>query len=308
MGLEDKKKMISSYDKKLSIRQQCELLDLNRSSYYFKEQALTLEDHKVMRHMDTIFTEHPYYGTRRMAYRLRKEGYTIGRKRIRKYYQLLGLEAIYPKKNLSKRNFAHKVYPYLLRDMEILHPNHVWSADITYIRLKEGFVYLVAIIDWYSRCVLSWRLSTTLESSFCMEALAEALSRYGKPAIFNTDQGVQFTSEGFISLLETQKISISMDGRGRALDNIFIERFWRSLKQEKIYRVVLETVKEARKSIEDYMAFYNTERPHQSLNYKTPQEIYGKNIGGGEHNKAEKLPTPFLYFTKLFWRNKGIKH
>ncbi len=274
MELEVKKKMINPRNKKLSVRQQCDLIGLNRSTYYLKPKGFTPEDLKIMRRMDEIFTEHPYYGTRRMAFVLNSEGYKISRKRVRRYYVHLGLEAIYPKMNLSRRNFEHKVYPYLLKDVIISYPNHVWSADITYIRLREGFVYLVAIIDWYSRKILSWRLSNTLESTFCVEALEEALSLYNKPLIFNTDQGVQFTSKDFIKVLEAHEIAISMDSKGRALDNVFIERFWRSLKQEKIYRLDLETIKDARFAIRDYMEFYNTQRPHQSLDYKTPQEIY----------------------------------
>lgn len=274
MDVGAKKQMVSKNDKKLSIRRQCELIGLNRSSYYFKEKPITREDLEILRRMDEIFTEHPYYGARRMAFVLNGEGYEIGRKKVRRYYQLLGIEAIYPKMNLSKRNLDHKVYPYLLKDVPIIAPNQVWSADITYIRLKEGFVYLVAIIDWYSRKVLSWRVSNTLESSFCVEALEEALSLYKKPVIFNTDQGVQFTSHKFTELLKTHKIKISMDSKGRALDNVFIERFWRSLKQEKIYRLDLRTVQEAKQAIESYMVFYNTQRPHQSLDYKTPQEVF----------------------------------
>ena len=226
--------------------------------------------------MDEIFTEHPYYGTRRMMHMLRQEGYLIGRKKVRRYYQILGLEAIYPKMNLSKRNQAHKVYPYLLRNLEISVPNQVWSMDITYIRLKQGFVYLCAIIDWYSRYVLSWQVSISLETAFCVEALKRAISIYGIPLIFNTDQGVQFTSGDFITVLETHFISISMDGKGRALDNVFIERFWRSLKQEKIYRFDLTTVKEAKDAISEYMNFYNDSRPHQSLGYQTPAIFYKK--------------------------------
>ncbi|WP_250311597.1 IS3 family transposase [Rickettsia endosymbiont of Oedothorax gibbosus] len=191
----------------------------------------------------------------------------------------MGLEAVYPKINLSKRNQVHKIYPYLLKGLEIVLPNQVWSADITYIRLSQGFVYLVAIIDWYSRYILSWRISISLESEFCVTALEDAIEKYGMPKIFNTDQGVQFTSENFISMLKLHNILISMDGKGRALDNIFIERFWRSLKQEKIYRIILTTVKEAKTAINEYMDFYNRQRMHQALDYKTPECVYfEKNI------------------------------
>lgn len=201
----------------------------------------------------------------------------VGRQKIRKFYRLLGLEAVYPKANLSKRNHEHKVYPYLLRYLPITRVNQVWSADVTYIRLKHGFVYLVAIIYWFSRRILSWKLSTSLSADFCVEALQEALDKYPKPEIFNTDQGSTFTAQNFIGLLTKHHISISMDGRGRALDNVFIERFWRSLKQEKIYLVELNSVQEARTAIAEYMEFYNFRRKHQSLNYDVPNNIYSRN-------------------------------
>lgn len=259
---------------KLSIAAQCQLLSVNKSSYYYKPKSMSLEDLKIMNIIDELYTKHPYYGTRRMSKCLDALGHSVGRKKLRRYYRLMALEALYPKKNLSKRNQAHKVYPYLLRGVDILEANHVWSADITYIRLAQGFVYLVAIIDWHSRFILSWQLSISLESEFCVSALEEAIARYGKPKIFNTDQGVQFTSERFTQLLSSNGIEISMDGKGRALDNVFIERFWRSLKQEKIYLIILNTVKEAKYAISDYMIFYNTERMHQSLGYLTPEIVY----------------------------------
>ena len=258
----------------ISIKQQCALLELNRSSYYSELSGLKPYEQQILNRMDEIFTEHPYYGTRRMMHVLRAEGFTVGRKRIRRYYQLLGIEAIYPKMNLSKRNQDHKVYPYLLRGLAILKPNQVWSMDITYIRLKQGFVYLCAVIDWHSRYVLSWRLSISLQSDFCIEALQQAIAAYGKPDIFNTDQGVQFTSNHFIQILQEHGILISMDGKGRALDNVFIERFWRSLKQEKIYRMDLISVQEAKKAITEYMEFYNNNRLHQSLDYQTPAQVH----------------------------------
>ena len=272
--VKDKKSLIDKNHKKLSVLRQCELLGLNRSSYYYKPKGLGAEDYGIMKKMDEIFTDHPYYGTRRMMHVLAKEGYYIGRKRVRHYYQLLGIEAIYPKMNLSRRNQAHKVYPYLLKGLEVERPNQVWSADITFIRLKQGFVYLVAIIDWYSRYVLSWKTSISLTHDFCVEALQEALCMYGKPDIFNTDQGVQFTSQMFVKVLEASQIAISMDGKGRALDSVFIERFWRSLKQEKIYRIELETVREANQAVQEYMDFYNNRRPHQALDYQTPRGIH----------------------------------
>lgn len=275
MDLEARRKMIDAHEAcKLSIAAQCHLLLINRSSYYYKPKPMSSEDFEIMNIIDELYTEHPYYGTRRMSKVLQAKGYDVGRKALRRYYRIMGLEAVYPKKNLSKRNQAHKVYPYLLKDIDIIEANQVWSADITYIRLAQGFVYLVAIIDWYSRFVLSWQISISLESEFCVSALEEAIAKYGKPKIFNTDQGVQFTSEKFITLLCRNDIKISMDGKGRALDNVFIERFWRSLKQEKIYLIILNTVKEAKKAISDYMSFYNTERMHQSLGYLTPETVY----------------------------------
>lgn len=279
MDLKRKKQMIEPNHLQLNIVQQCGLLGLNRSSYYRQAASLSSYDLEVLRTMDEIFTEHPYYGTRRMMAVLREQGYDIGRKKIRRYYGILGLKTIYPKMNLSKRNQTHKVYPYLLKDMVIDKSNHVWSTDITYIRLKQGFVYLCAVIDWYSRCVLSWRLSISLETEFCVLALKEALNCSGVPKIFNTDQGVQFTSRDFISVLEKQNIAISMDGKGRALDNVFIERFWRSIKQEKIYLLDLQDVLEAKHAIREYMDFYNHRRPHQSLGYQTPAQVYGDKKG-----------------------------
>ena len=264
----------------ISIQRQCALLGLNRSSYYSGSSGLKPYEQQVLNRMDEIFTEHPYYGTRRMMHVLRAEGFTVGRKRIRRYYQLLGIEAIYPIMNLSKKNQAHKTYPYLLRGLAILKPNQVWSMNITYIRLKQGFVYLCAVIDWHSRYVLSWQLSISLQSDFCIEALQQAIAAYGKPDIFNTDQGVQFTSNHFIQVLQEHGILISMDGKGRALDNVFIERFWRSLKQEKIYRMDLISVQEAKNAIIEYMEFYNNHRLHQSLDYQTPAQVHCKGYLG----------------------------
>lgn len=271
--------MIDFEGSTMSIRSQCELIDLPRSNYYYQPVGWSPEELKLMKIIDEVYTEHPYYGTRRMSKVLEGLGYDLGRKGVRRYYEILGLCAVYPKINLSKRNQAHKVYPYLLRGLKVSHPNQVWSMDITYIRLNHGFVYLAAVIDWYSRCILSWRVSTTLDSDFCVEALQEALGRYSKPEIFNTDQGVQFTSKGFIDVLQGQGIRISMDSKGRALDNVFIERFWRSLKQEKIYRMELQTVKEAKTAIAQYMEFYNTVRMHQSLDYQTPASVYFQAVG-----------------------------
>lgn len=258
----------------ISVRRQCVLLKLSRSGVYYKPKPISEAELAIISLVDEIYTAHPYFGTRRMVQELEGYGIDIGRQQVKRCYRILGLETIYPKVNLSKRNYEHKVYPYLLRHLPITHVNQVWSVDVTYIRLKHGFVYLVAIIDWYSRCILSWKLSTTLHHDFCVEALQEALDKYPKPEIFNSDQGSQFTSQSFIGVLLRHGISISMDGRGRALDNVFIERFWRSLKQEKIYLVELYTVRDAKMAIADYMDFYNMKRKHQSLDYKVPYSVY----------------------------------
>jgi putative transposase len=296
LDLAVKKGLIDMNHTQLNIKQQCTLLGLNRSSYYARPTAITAIEQKILNRMDEIFTEHPYYGNRRMMQVLRAEGIMIGRKKVRRYYQILGIEAIYPKMNLSKRNQAHKVYPYLLRGLEIERVNQVWSMDITYIRLKQGFIYLCAVIDWHSRYVLSWRLSITLQSDFCIEALQEAIAIYGKPEIFNTDQGVQFTSNNFISVLQDHGIAISMDSKGRALDNVFIERFWRSLKQEKIYRLDLSSVKEAKDAISEYMEFYNNHRLHQSLGYEAPRSMHFRQ----EKKKIEIIEEPMDMMDKSY--------
>lgn len=228
----------------------------------------------LMKIIDEEYTRHPFYGTRRMKSYLQGLGYRVNRKRIQRLYQVLGLEAIYPKPKLSAANKEHKKYPYLLKDIEIVRQDQVWSTDITFIRLKHGFVYLMAIIDWFSRYVLDWELSISLCADFCIEALSRVL-KIGKCDIFNTDQGSQFTSEGFTGLLLANEVQISMDGKGRALDNIFIERLWRSVKYESVYMNQWETVRDVRHGLGEYFEFYNHKRPHQSLGYKTPYMVYG---------------------------------
>ena len=265
-------------DTRISLYRKCELLGLYRSNMYYEPVKVSEEKLRLLNKIDEIYTEHPYYGTRRMVHELRDYGYDVGRDLVRSCYGTLGLEAIYPKINLSKRNFEHKIYPYLLRNVAIETVNQGWSADITYIRMAHGFVYLVAIIDWCSRYILSWRLSNTLHYDFCVEALQDALQTYGNPNIFNTDQGCQFTANAWINELLQRDINISMDGRGRALDNIFIERFWRSLKQEKIYLMDLQSVKQTQDAITDYMKFYNTTRKHQSLDYLAPEIVYQRGL------------------------------
>ena len=228
-----------------------------------------------MRLIDEEYTRHPFYGSRRLTAWLRREGNRVNIKRVRRLMKEMGIEAIYQKPNLSKASPGHKKYPYLLKNMVIDHPDQVWSTDITYIRMRHGFVYLTAVIDWFSRYVLSYELSTTLNTGFCIDAVNMALS-ISKPEIFNTDQGSQFTSEAFIECLESRKITISMDGRGRALDNIFVERLWRSVKYEEVYIKDYETVKNAKSGLFNYFDFYNKERVHQALQYQTPYEVYVK--------------------------------
>jgi putative transposase len=256
------------------------LLGLSRSGYYYKPLTGSSEELQLINLVDEIYTKHPFFGARKMASFLQRQGYNVGRKGVRRIYKILALEAVYPKPKLSRANKEHSVYPYLLRDVEISRCNQVWSTDITYIRLKSGFIYLVAIIDWYSRYVLDWELSISLEADFCIESLQRSLSQ-GVCEIFNTDQGSQFTSQGFIDILLKKQIKISMDGKGRCLDNIFVERLWRSLKYECVYLRSLACVAEAREEIGKYFKFYNYDRPHQSLNYKTPAEIYFAGKRGG---------------------------
>jgi putative transposase len=273
LNCNDRRKLIDFDSKEFSIRRQCDLLDLNRSTIYYNTKDISEEDLLYMNLIDEEFTRHPFYGTRRMTVYLNNLGHQVNRKRTQRLYQHMGLEAVYPKPNLSKKHPKHAIYPYLLKNLAIKHVDQVWSADITYVRLTKGFVYLFAIIDWYSRYVVDWEISTTLDADFCINTLSRVLEK-SKCNIFNTDQGVQFTSDGFTSLLKANQILISMDGRGRALDNIFVERLWRSLKYELIYLIELCSPNEARKKIGEYFQFYNTTRPHQSLDYKTPQQIY----------------------------------
>lgn len=257
----------------ISIRRQCELLGANRSSLYCQPIGESQENLLLMRLMDEQYTRTPFYGSRRMTEWLINQGHGVNRKRVSRLMEVLGIEAVQPKPKLSRPGEGHKIYPYLLRGVTVGRPDQVWSTDITYIRMAQGFVYLVAVMDWFSRFVLSWSLSLTMEIDFCIEALKSALRR-GRPEIFNSDQGVQFTSEKFTGELAAKDIAISMDGRGRCMDNIFIERLWRSLKYEEVYRKDYASVTEARTGIERYLRFYNQERLHQSLDYRTPAEFY----------------------------------
>lgn len=265
--------MIDTDHPSLSIRRQCELVGLSRASLYYQpacESALNLA---LMRRIDEQYLRTPFYGWPRMTAHLRRQGYVVNPKRIRRLMQMMGLVAIYPKPNTSKRDDAHKIYPYLLRGLKIVRPNQVWSADITYVPMMHGFMYLVAIIDWYSRYVLSWQLSNTLDGRFCHQTLLQTLN-LARPEIFNTDQGVQFTARLFTNTLQAAGVRISMDGRGRAFDNIFIERLWRSVKYENIYLNDYATVPDLDQGLAQYFSFYNYERPHQSLSYQVPAEVY----------------------------------
>jgi putative transposase len=269
-----RKTLIEPDHPRLSIVRQCELLTINRSSYYYQPTGETALNLKLMRLIDEQYLETPWYGARQMARHLRRQGHGVNRKRIGRLMRQMGLSAIYQKPNTSKPHPLHKIYPYLLRGMMIDRPNQVWCADISYIPMRRGFLYLVAIMDWSSRKVLSWRLSNTMDSDFCVAALEEALVRFGKPEIFNTDQGSQFTSDDFTDALKNADIRISMDGKGRWMDNIMIERLWRSLKYECIYLHAFETGSEVRQGLKRWIDFYNMRRPHSSLDNRTPYEAY----------------------------------
>jgi len=265
--------LIEPAHSELSVRQQCDLLGLNRSTYYYvpaTESALNLH---LMRLIDEQYMRTPFYGWPRMTVYLRNQGYTVNHKRVQRLMHKMGIQALYPKPLLSKANHEHKIYPYLLRSLAITRPNQVWSTDITYIPMQNGFMYLVAVIDWFSRYVLAWQLSNTLDGAFCVDTLQQALHS-GRPDIFNTDQGAQFTAIAFTSVLEKAAIQISMDGKGRALDNIFIERLWRSVKYEDVYLKRYDTVPALFTGLTHYFTFYNQERPHQSLAYQTPAVVY----------------------------------
>jgi putative transposase len=257
----------------ISVCRQCELIGLPRASFYYEPAGESAENLLLMRLLDEQYTRTPFYGVLKMTAWLRENGHPVNCKRVRRLLRLMGLEAIYPKPRLSLLSPGHQVYPYLLRGVRVTRVNQVWSADITYVRLLGGFVYLVAIIDWYSRYVLSWEVSTTLESEFCVSALNRSL-QVAKPEIFNTDQGSQFTSCAFTGILKEREIAISMDGRGRALDNIFVERLWRSVKYEEVYLHDYQNAPQAIAGLGKYFRFYNGERLHQALDYKTPEAVY----------------------------------
>ena len=267
--------MIDRGRPKPSVSRQCKLVGVSRSSLYYRPVGPDQDDLDLIAKMDHQYLKTPFYGSRRMRVWLRSQGHKINRKRVRRLMRLMGLETVYRRPNTSKPNPDHRTYPYLLRGLSVTTANQVWVADITYIPMARGFLYLVAIMDHFSRHVLSWRLSNTLDVDFCVEALEEALSR-AKPEIFNTDQGGQFTSDAFTGMLLEQGIQISMDGKGRYLDNILVERLWRTVKYEEVYLRAYESVREARVRIDAYMRFYNNERPHQSLGYRTPAQTYNE--------------------------------
>ena len=249
------------------------MLGLSRSSLYYGPGGEVAEDLRLMRRIDEQYTARPFYGSRRMTVWLNEQGEEVNRKRVQRLMRVMGLEAIYPKPRLSLAGKGHRIYPYLLRGVKVERRDQVWSTDITYVPMPSGFMYLAAVIDWYSRYVIAWRLSNTLDGSFCLEMLDEAL-RAGKPEVFNTDQGVQFTAAAFSGRLESAGVAVSMDGRGRALDNVFVERLWRSVKYEDIYIQGYDTVPGLHRGLTRYFAFYNDERPHQSLDYRTPAAVY----------------------------------
>ena len=258
----------------LPVAEQCRVLEISRSTAYYESSRNIEEDLALMREMDELYLERPYYGSRRMRANLSTRERPLNRKRIRRLMRKMGLVAVYPKKRLSTPGKGHKIYAYLLRKLKIVRANQVWAADFTFIPMPRGFMYLVAVIDWYSRKVLSWQLSNTMDSNFCVEALEEALALHGRPEIFNTDQGSQFTSEDFTGILKKHGIQISMDGKRRWVDNVMVERLWRSLKYEEVYLKAYESVEEARRSIGIYLNFFNQGRKHQSLGEQTPDEVY----------------------------------
>jgi putative transposase len=291
MSRGERKAMIARDRPDLSLSRQCRLLSIGRSSYYYAAKGESPANLALMRRIDELFLKYPFYGSRQMARQLRRDGVRVGRHRVRRLMRLMGLAAIYQAPRTSDPHPSHRVYPYLLTGMVIDRPNQVWCADVTYIPVQRGFLYLVAIMDWATRHVLAWRLSNTMDTRFCVEALAEALARYGKPEIFNTDQGSQFTSFDFTGMLKSAEITISMDGRGRCMDNIFIERLWRSLKYEAIYLHELTDGFRADRVIGEWIDFYNTERPHSALDGQTPAEAYGNGRPVDMMDKPDGLPT-----------------
>jgi putative transposase len=274
MSAPERREKVERVGSDLSVRRQCQLLNVARSGVYRPRPEPDAEDLALMRRIDELYLEKPFYGSRRMTFELNEEGRGVNRKRVQRLMRLMGLEALVPRPGTSKAAPENKIYPYLLRDLTITEPNHVWASDITYIPMAHGFLYLVAVIDWASRAVLAWRLSNTMDSGFCVEALEEALQKHGTPRIFNTDQGAQFTSAAFTAKLAAAGIAISMDGRGRFLDNIFIERLWRSIKYEEVHLKAYADGREARAGIGQWIDFYNHRRPHQAMSNQRPMNVW----------------------------------
>jgi putative transposase len=298
MSAPDRRRLVERHHGKLSVRRQCQLLGLARSGIYRSPQPANDDDLALLRRIDELFTAWPFLGSRRMTVLLRAEGYAINRKRVRRLMRKMGIAALGPKPRTTKPAPGHKIFPYLLRGLAIERPNQVWCADITYIPIGRGFLYLVAIMDWASRAVLAWRLSNTMDASFCIAALEEALARFGRPGIFNTDQGSQFTSAAFTGTLAAAGVRISMDGRGRWMDNVFIERLWRSLKYEDIYLKGYADGREAKAGIASWIGFYNSPRPHQALDHRMPMAVWRDGTTGplGQQavdmmDNARALPT-----------------
>ena len=291
MSRGERKAMMRRDHPALSLSRQCAVLSISRSSFYYAPKGESPENLTLMHRIDELFMKHPFYGSRQMVRQLRREAVRVGRHRVRRLMRLMGLEAIYQAPRTSTPHPAHRVYPYLLNGMAIERPDRVWCADITYIPVQRGFLYLVAVMDWATRHVLAWRLSNTMDARFCVEALNDALARYGRPEIFNTDQGSQFTSLDFTGVLRDASVAISMDGRGRCMDNIFIERLWRSLKYEAVYLHELTDGFKAERVIGEWIDFYNTERPHSALAGQTPAEAYGAGQPVDMMDKPDGLPT-----------------
>ena len=274
MSIQQRRSLIEADHEHLSITRQCELVSINRSSFYYQPTGETAENLALMRLIDAQFLETPWYGSRQMSMHLRRDGHEVGRKRVRRLMAIMGLVPIYQRPRTTVPHPEHWIYPYLLRGMAIDRPNQVWCADMTYIPMRRGFLYLVAVMDWSTRKVLAWRVSNTMDAAFCIEALHEALARFGRPEIFNTDQGSQFTSPAFTNVLRAADVRISMDGRGRWMDNVFIERLWRSLKYECVYLHAFETGSELRAGLANWISYYNARRPHSALAGRTPDEAY----------------------------------
>ena len=268
---------------KLSIKRQCALLKMPRSTAYYRPVEVSEAEHELMRRIDKLHLQYPFAGSRMLRDLLKPDGYKVGRRHVRTLMKKMGIDALYRKPNTSRRHARNRIYPYLLRNLPIVRPNQVWASDITYIPMRRGCLYLVAILDWYSRRVLSWRLSNTLTTDFCIEVVEEAIERYGVPEIFNTDQGSQFTSSEFTGLLKANGIRISMDGKGCWRDNVFVERLWRTIKYEEVYLHAYGSMNDAKTHLRTYLEFYNTRRPHQSLDGSTPDTVYYENISSEKH-------------------------